>query len=131
LNQHAADCLSEDELIPTISVELELDPDDIGMKLLEELEKLEPFGAGNSRPIFVSRDVRVLTEPRIMKEKHLKFSVSGRSGRALEAVWWNGVDELNGQTPGTGSRIELAYTLEPNVWQGVKRLQLSIKDMRG
>src|SRR6266404_1118968 len=129
LNQHAAACLSEEEIIPTISAEMELAPDDIGMKLLEELEALEPFGAGNSRPIFVSRSVRVLAEPRIMKEKHLKLSVSGHSGRALEAVWWNGVDELNGQTPGTGSRIEIAYTVEPNVWQGVKRLQLSIKDI--
>ena len=130
LNRHAAACLSEEELIPSVTADLELAPAEIGMALLEELEALEPFGAGNSRPVFITRNLRVLTEPRIMKEKHFKLSLGGYGGLPLEAVWWSGVDELNGQTLKSGSRIELAYTLEPNVWQNVKRLQLSVKDLR-
>ncbi|MBD0326438.1 MAG: hypothetical protein ICV68_08400, partial [Pyrinomonadaceae bacterium] len=44
--------------------------------------------------------------------------------------WWGGVEELGGQTLAPGASIELAYTIEPNTWQGVTRLQLCVKDLK-
>ncbi len=65
-----------------------------------------------------------------MKEKHLKFRVAGGDNRPLEAVWWSGLEELAGRTLRPGERIELAYTVEPNTWQGETRLQLCVRDIR-
>lgn len=130
LNEHAAALLSDEDLQPAINVDGELPAEALTLALAEELRQLEPYGAGNPRPLFTTRGLRLLSEPRIMKEKHLKLRLAGTNTRPLEAVWWNGLEELDGQTLSTGARIELAYTLEPNTWQGVTRLQLNVKDMR-
>ncbi|PYS48661.1 MAG: single-stranded-DNA-specific exonuclease RecJ [Acidobacteria bacterium] len=130
LNEHAASHLSDSELTPALNIDMELPAEQVTLSLTEELRALEPFGAGNPRPLFMTRGLRVLSEPRVMKEKHLKFRVAGEQNRPLEAVWWSGVEELAGRTLKPGERIELAYTVEPNTWQGETRLQLCVKDIR-
>ncbi|HJU54337.1 MAG TPA: single-stranded-DNA-specific exonuclease RecJ, partial [Pyrinomonadaceae bacterium] len=130
LNEHAASNLTEMDLVPAVSIDMELPAEAVTLGLAEELRQLEPFGAANPRPVFVTRHLRVLNEPRVMKEKHLKFRVSGTHTRPVEAVWWGGVEELGGRTLHTGTRIELAYTVEPNTWQGETRLQLVVKDVK-
>jgi single-stranded-DNA-specific exonuclease len=97
---------------------------------VEELKRLEPFGAGNPRPVFMTRELRVVAEPRIIKERHLKLRVAGTDGRTHEAIWWGGVEETRERTVHVHDRIEMAYTLEPNTWQGVTRLQLCVQDVR-
>jgi single-stranded-DNA-specific exonuclease len=131
LNAHAASALSDDDLIPAVHVDAEVDADQVNMALAEELHQLEPFGAGNPRPLFATRELRLLTEPRVMKDRHLKLRVAaGNNSLPLEAVWWDGVERLDGRTLQVSDRIELAYTIEPNSWQGVTRLQLNVKDLR-
>jgi single-stranded-DNA-specific exonuclease len=130
LNEHAAAMLSDKDLQPFIMIEAELPSDALSLALAEELRALEPYGAGNPRPLFMTRNLRLMAAPRIMKEKHLKLRLAGADGRPLEAVWWNAVEELDGQTLAPGARIELAYTVEENTWQGVTRLQLNVKDLK-
>jgi hypothetical protein len=65
-----------------------------------------------------------------MKEKHLKLKLRDAEGRNFEAVWWDGVDKSSEIELKTGSKYEIAYTPEPNTWQGVTRLQLNLKDIR-
>ncbi|HEX8493095.1 MAG TPA: single-stranded-DNA-specific exonuclease RecJ [Pyrinomonadaceae bacterium] len=130
LNEHAAALLSSEDLQPAILIDAELPAEALTLALAEELRALEPYGAGNPRPLFMTRDLRLLSEPRVMKEKHLKLCLAGLDGRPLEAVWWSGVEELDGQTLAPGTCIELAYTVEPNTWQGVTRLQLCVKDLK-
>ena len=130
LNEHAAASLTATDLVPALKIEMELPSEAVTLSLAEELRALEPFGAGNPRPLFMTRSLRVLSEPRIMKEKHLKLRLAGTDNRPLEAVWWSGVEELAGRTLSPGQRIELAYTIEPNTWKGETRLQLCVRDMR-
>jgi single-stranded-DNA-specific exonuclease len=130
LNAHAACHLTASDLVPALKIDMELPDSALTLSLAEELRALEPFGAGNPRPLFVTRDLRILSEPRIMKEKHLKLRVAGVQNRPLEAVWWSGVEELAGRTLSIGQRIELAYTIDPNTWRGETRLQLCVRDMK-
>jgi single-stranded-DNA-specific exonuclease len=130
LNAHAASHLTASDLVPALKIDMELPDAALTLSLAEELRALEPFGAGNPRPLFLTRDLRILSEPRIMKEKHLKLRVAGKQNRPLEAVWWSGVEELAGRTLSPGQRIELAYTIEPNTWRGETRLQLCVRDMK-
>ncbi|MCA1608419.1 MAG: hypothetical protein LC730_03030, partial [Acidobacteria bacterium] len=69
-------------------------------------------------------------EPYLMKEKHLKLRLRSNERQIFEAVWWDGVSRSNGQTPQAGARIEIAYTPEINAWQGNRRLQLVVEDIR-
>jgi single-stranded-DNA-specific exonuclease len=130
LNEHAADCLTASDLVPTVKIDMELPDAALTLSLAEELRALEPFGAGNPRPVFLTRRLRILSEPRIMKEKHLKLRLGGTQNRSLEAVWWSGLEELGGRTLSMGQHIQLAYTIEPNTWRGETRLQLCVKDLK-
>jgi single-stranded-DNA-specific exonuclease len=129
LNEHAARCLCDEDLVPLLHIDAELPAEALTLKLAEELSALEPYGAGNPRPLFMTKGLRLLGEPRVMKERHYKLKLMGQDNRSLEAVWWDGVEEAE-RTPQPDDRIELAYTLEPNTWQGVTRLQLIVKDMK-
>jgi single-stranded-DNA-specific exonuclease len=129
LNEHAASCLTTDDLEPLVKIDLELEPESVTFSLAQELGGLEPFGAGNPRPVFVTRNLRRLSEPVVIKDKHLKFRLAGPQNRPLEAVWWNCV-ETPGQTPDLNGSIELAYTLETSAWNDEYRMQLNVVDLK-
>jgi single-stranded-DNA-specific exonuclease len=114
---------------PCLYVDLELPAEAISFELCEEISALEPFGAGWPRPVFVTRGLTVQGEARVMKERHLKFRLSGPDGRVHEAVWWGGAETVSA-TPRHGTGIELAYTVEANDWNGSTRLQLMVEDMK-
>jgi single-stranded-DNA-specific exonuclease len=129
LNDHAASCLTEDDLTPFVAIDAEVAAKDLGFGLSQDLQTLEPFGAGNPRPVFVTRGFRIMSEPQIIKEQHLKLRVSGPDNRPMEAIWWRGVEEVDAM-PQTNQRVDLAYEFEANRWQGDVRLQLNVRDMR-
>lgn len=133
LNEHAASCLTEADLEPVLWIDAEVPPRALGFQLWQDLRALEPFGAGNPRPVFATRGFRILSEPQIIKEQHLKLRVGGDDNRPIEAIWWRGVEdagEETGQTPKANQRIDLAYELEANRWNGEIRLQLNVRDMK-
>jgi len=129
LNEHAASCLTEQDLIPTLNIDAEVQPRQLSFQLSRELGALEPFGAGNPRPVFATRGFRLLSEPQIIKEQHLKLRVAGENNRPLEAIWWRGVEESE-HVPQANQRIDLAYELEVNRWNGEVKLQLNVRDMK-
>jgi single-stranded-DNA-specific exonuclease len=129
LNDHAASCLTEDDLTPFVSIDAEVAAKDLGFQLSLDLRALEPFGAGNPRPVFATRGFRITSEPQIIKEQHLKLRVSGEENRPIEAIWWRGVEEVD-RMPQANQRVDLAYEFEANRWQGDVRLQLNVRDMR-
>lgn len=129
LNEHAASCLTEEDLEHSVAIDLEIAPESVTFQFARELQALEPFGAGNPRPVFATKNLRCLSEPLVLKDKHLKMRLAGPQNRPLEAVWWNCI-ETAGQTPEVKGSIELAYNLEVNAWNDEYRLQLSVLDMR-
>jgi single-stranded-DNA-specific exonuclease len=128
LNEHAASCLTEEDLEHSVKIDLELAPESVTFQFARELQALEPFGAGNPRPVFATKNLRCLSEPVVLKDKHLKLRLAGPQNRPLEVVWWNCVEA--GQTPEVKGSIELAYTIEVNAWNDEYRMQLSVLDMR-
>ncbi len=129
LHEHASTRMTAADCQPTLHVDAELPAHALTLELAAELQRLEPFGAQWPCPVFRTRDLRVVQEPRVLKERHLKLHVIGDDGRAHEALWWGGV-ETAPATPRAGERIELAYELEINEWRGERRLQLNVRDMR-
>lgn len=127
---HAAEMLGTLPAPPTLDIDFRLDAQDISLQLARDLRVLEPFGMTWSKPVFATSDLRVNGEPRVMKERHLKLRLTDREGKSFEAVWWGALDTGAAATPADGDRIELAYSLEQNFWQGRERLQLVVKDLK-
>ncbi|MBA2340525.1 MAG: single-stranded-DNA-specific exonuclease RecJ [Pyrinomonadaceae bacterium] len=129
LNEHAAGALCDDDFMPTLNIDAELSGEDLTCAFAAELSKLEPFGAGWPRPVFSTADLRITRPPRVLKDRHLKFHLEDGDGRVHETLWWNGVEHDAATLP-VGARIELAYSLETNVWRGEERVQLIAYDAR-
>lgn len=128
LNEHAASCLTAEDLEHSVAIDMELAPEAITFAMAKELQALEPFGAGNPRPVFATRNLRCLSEPVVLKGQHLKLRLAGPQNRPLEAIWFNCVEE--GETPRLNGSIELAYTIELSAWNDEYRLQLNVVDGR-
>ncbi|MGI8897218.1 MAG: single-stranded-DNA-specific exonuclease RecJ [Pyrinomonadaceae bacterium] len=125
LNEHAAACLTEEDLQPCLHIDAELSTENVTFELVRDLELLEPYGAGNPHPVFLAHNLRIMSEPRLIGEKHLKMHVSGPAGRALETIWWNGAETE--QAVAVHNGITMAYTIEANRWGGDTFLQLSVQ----
>ena len=130
LNAYAAECLTADELIPKLKIDAVVTTETLDLSLVEDLAAFEPFGIGNPKPIFLTKNLILRDEPSVMKDKHLKLKLVGDNNKPFEAVWWDGVERSKGQTLKPNSRIELAYVAEANTWQGNTRLQLVVEDLR-
>ncbi len=130
LNDHATANLTEDDLIPEIKIDAVVSAKTLTLDLVHELKQFEPFGMGNPKPKFVTKDLVITHEPFVMKEKHLKLKLSDGNGKQFEAVWWDGADKSKGQTLKPKTGIELAYTPEANTWNGNTRLQLVVEDLK-
>src|SRR3954471_4200869 len=73
LNEHAASCLTAEDLEHSVTIDLELPVESVTFAMAKELQALEPFGAGNPCPVFVTRNLRSLSEPVVLKDRHLKL----------------------------------------------------------
>ena len=123
----ATERLSEDALTPQLEVDVVLKPPDISLATVEALGKLAPFGAKNESPRFVARNCRIADARAVGRGAHLKLSVD--TGANLhDAIWFrNGerVYELS-----VGDRVDLAFALDANTWQGRTKVQMVVEDMR-
>lgn len=98
---------------PRLAADLELNWQMIGPELTGGLKRLEPFGQGNPKPVFLVQNLK-LGQPRVMGQNHLKWEP--RPG--VELIRWEGADE--GMGPG---EYQLALTLGENHFNGKISLQ--------
>lgn len=101
-------------------------PEQIGERLMDELESLHPFGQGNPEPVFGVRGVVLRNPPEIFKELHFRFHFEDGRGRRLHGVAWKFAHRL----PPIGTPIDLAVELKWNHFNGRKLLQLGLIDWR-
>ncbi len=108
----------------TLRVDCELPLDLVTNGLYDTIQKLAPFGMGNPVPVFVSKGV-VIEDVRLVgaEGKHLRFRFKGFDG-----IWFNAGDRAAEFK--IGDKVSLAYTIDQDLWNGNKRLQLKIKDLK-
>lgn len=97
-------------------------------RLLEMIDKMEPFGPGNEKPLFCVRNVYAVNQ-RVLKEAHLKLDMTDPvTGITLPAIGFNMADKLDTVAPGVP--FDAVFTLERNSWNGRTTLQLQLRDVR-
>lgn len=110
-----------------LRVDAEVTLEEVDGRLYEQVKRLEPFGFGNPTPVFAARELRLVMQPRILKEKHLKLRVAQET-KLFDALGWGRAGQAMGLAP--GQEMDLAFTVDENVYQGMATLQLIIKDLR-
>jgi single-stranded-DNA-specific exonuclease len=124
LRQIATHQLKGLELLPTLSIDAEVDLSEMDWATHALLAQLEPFGHANPTPVFLSREV-IVRDARVVGEDHLKMILS--DGRK---VWDAIAFRQGGWAEKLPRRIDIVYTLDVNEWNEEKRLQLNVKDLK-
>ena len=122
--------LSEDDLTEKVSIDMQLPLAYISEKLVAELEKLEPYGKGNPKPLFAEKDLRVIT-PRIIGKNQnvLKFQAEDLRGVRIDAIYFGDVKEC---LEYMRHKDKMSFTYYPSVneYMGRKSLQMTVVNYR-
>lgn len=129
MNQIAVSNLSENDFKPELMIDAELKLDHVDMKFWKLLTQFEPFGPGNMRPVFVSRDVCIEGIPTIVGSGHLKMKVRQEQSGIFDAIGFNMHDFEPLLRNCDRDKIDVAYVLEENHWNGRRTLQMRLKDI--
>jgi len=114
-----------DDFTPILKIDHELNFDDIDASLLDGLETLKPFGQGNPEPLFMARNITVVSS-KIVGQNHRKM-ILAQSGQFTQkrfaAIWFN-IDNDN-ELPDAFDQI--AFRLRWNYWNNTKTIQMQIE----
>lgn len=128
LEQEADKLLDGETLTRKLKIDCQLPLDVLNQELYDTLQQLAPFGMGNPEPVFASRGVTVENIRVMGKENtHLKLWLK-ENGKSFEAIAF-GMGELASELK-IGEKVDVAYTLDENTWNGNTKLQLKVKDIK-
>lgn len=124
----AAAELAGKDLFPTLEIDVEVDLPDVDWALENVLQELEPTGEANRRPIFMSRNVRVYSHRAVGSDgAHLQLEVGDDEGRIKMRCIAFRQGAWAGHLP---DKVDLAYMIGINEWNGRRSLQLMVQDIR-
>jgi len=121
-----AGMIRPDESTPRLTIDAEIKFTDISEILINEIEALSPFGIANPEPVFMTRNVKVVSS-KIVGSNHRKMMLAPAADRAQQpvpAIRFNADGRM--QTEKAFSRI--AYRLRWNRWNANKTIQLIVED---
>jgi single-stranded-DNA-specific exonuclease RecJ len=128
INIYAEQVLTDDDLVPVIKIDGQVNLAEVSVELAEELELLAPFGDGNPKPVLSCANVGLINWARVGKEQnHLKVTVC-QADTSHNAIGFN-LAEYHQLAAATHS-FNLAFGVEKNFWQGREQLQLILKDLK-
>ncbi len=123
---------NESEKIPDhafereIKIDMEIPLSIVTESLFEKIQGLSPFGMGNPEPVFLARNVKIISTNRIGKDSsHLKLILDS-GGKKIEAIGF-GMGDLEVEKNDKG---DVVFTIDVNIWRERKTLQLKIKDLK-
>ena len=121
--------MGEEEAVPEIEVDTELEFSQITPKFLRILKQFAPFGPDNNVPVFVSRELVDTGNARIVGVNHLKFNAIPLTERSAPypAIAFQMGECLERMR---SDRFDLCYQLEENYWRGRTEIQLNVKDIK-
>ena len=120
--------LTEKDLMSKIVIDVPMPVSYINKELVEEISLLEPFGKGNTKPIFAQKGLRVLSSRVLGKNRNVaKLQLSDITGCVMEAVYFGEADEFVNQVKNSSS-IAVTYYPEINRYQGRETLQIVIRN---
>lgn len=120
--------LTAEQLQRVLVIDAEVPLGVLSLPVVNEIERLEPHGLGNPRPLLLASQVRIMGAPRIVGElkNHLQLRmVQGNS--QIKAIGWNMAEKAKELTANTSCSIVFHPSI--NEWNGRRDVQLELKDL--
>ncbi|MFH1479003.1 MAG: single-stranded-DNA-specific exonuclease RecJ [Candidatus Omnitrophota bacterium] len=130
INEIANNVLTVEDMIPSLDIDMEIVLKDLSYDVVVDIDRLEPFGAGNPRPLFCSKGLRLASSIRILKGEHIKFRATD-GVKDFEVIGFGLAREGDAEAILNGSpSFDIVYTASFNTWQGLENIQLTLEDIR-
>ncbi len=136
--------LEQSDMIPIVRIDAAMPIHYLSEKLIQSLERLEPFGKGNEKPLFAEQHFSILKASIIGKNKNgMKLYVRNKAGAAIEALYFGdipklqqflvkeyGKEQVDRMYRGLENTIDVAFTYYPslNEFRGVRTMQIVIQN---
>jgi single-stranded-DNA-specific exonuclease len=124
----AAKQVQPEDLVPHLRIDGEISLNEFTPRFIRLLKLLGPFGPMNMRPVFMSKNLKVVGTPCIVGQNHLKLKVE-QEGIVFDVIGFNMGDHLDRLEANDGI-VDCAYVVEENQWNGRTQIQLRLKDIR-
>ena len=123
LSEFAYKCLEVEHLKPLVKIDAQASLGQVDYELYQQIESLQPWGIGNSTPIFWTPNVRIVEQRAIGKtQAHLKLTLQeANSSNQIKALAWRWGEYC--PLPGC---LDIAYKLKENHWQGNTSIELEL-----
>ena len=123
-------------LVPQINIDAEVDLEDVNWKLFDLLQKFEPFGMNNEEPTYGARGITLVSADPVGQDgKHLRLMVKHNSHTVRKTIAFgfgdtnrHPSDWKNNLKP--GDKINLAFHIDVNEWNGNRELEMKIEDIQ-
>ncbi|HSN93002.1 MAG TPA: single-stranded-DNA-specific exonuclease RecJ [Anaeromyxobacteraceae bacterium] len=119
---HAAARIADEDLVPRCRIDGWVAEADLTDRAAEDLDRLGPFGAGHPEPVFALRGTPSRARTVGAGGTHLKLAL----GRGLDAIGFG----LGERLAACAGPVEAAFSLGFDEWDGSRRLQLRLRDLR-
>lgn len=128
MNQYARKFCGGQTPVSVLDVDVPiLHPGRVTLQEVEELRALEPYGAGNSRPLFCLQGATLDRAQNVGQNRHLKVRLSKGSAQ-FDGIFFSATAEQCGCR--TGCRVDAAFYLQVNEFRGNRSVQMQIVDIR-
>ena len=127
LRRAIADSCQGQALPSVLEVDMAVAPQHLTVEAVESLDRLEPCGTGNPRPVFLLQGAQVHTMSQVGRGRHLKLKLESR-GAALDAIYFSSQGSELGLYP--GCRVDVVFYPQINDFRGARSVQLQVVDLR-
>jgi len=119
-----------DSLTPEISIDAEINLEDITPKLTRILQQFEPFGPQNMTPVFLTKNVKDTGYAQKLgaEEEHLKLFVRQNNSEGIPAIGFGLGNKM--ELTANKKPFEAVYCIDENEWNGKTSIQLRLKDIK-
>ncbi len=115
------------DIKPELHIDTELAFDEISPSLINIIKQMEPFGPGNTEPLFISKGLFDTGLSKIVKKEHLKLNIKQKgANKLMNGIAFNQAKAYDKITK--NNNFALCYTLYENTWQNKKNIELMVKD---
>ena len=120
-NSHISD------IIPIIQIDKQVDIKKINLQDVNELKLLEPYGEGNKMPVFLIKNLKILSIRSLSEGKHIKLKL-GIDNYMIDAIGFNMGEVADKYL--IGDKVDIVGSLEVNQFGGNENIQVNLKDLR-
>ena len=119
--------MKQDDFVKVVDIDVVLDTKYLDFNLIRDIARLAPFGQKNKRPVFVYKNLKVVSVSTLKENKHLKFKLQD-DNFTVDAIFFKAGDRRDEVR--LGDKIDVVLTMNVNEFMGYKNIQFLLVDFK-